>query len=81
MIKILRRYPEVVAKSAEFLEPHQLTIYLRNLATSFHHFYTKHRVVTDNARLTAARLLLVDCVKTVMRNGLNLLGIAAPEKM
>ena len=81
MIKILRRYPEVVVKSAEFLEPHQLTIYLRNLATSFHHFYTKHRVVTDNPRLTAARLLLVDCVKIVLRNGLNLLGIVAPEKM
>ncbi len=81
IIKILRRYPEVIAKSAKLLEPHQVTIYLRNLAASFHHFYTKHRVVTDNARLTAARLLLVDSVKIVLKNGLNLLGISAPEKM
>ncbi|MEA3328276.1 MAG: arginine--tRNA ligase [Candidatus Omnitrophota bacterium] len=81
IIKILRSYPEIVCSSAKSLEPQQVTLYVRTLAKSFHNFYTKYRVVTKDARLTTARLLLVDCVRIVLKNCLDLLGVAAPEKM
>jgi len=81
LLKILMRFPEVIRASAKSLEPHLVTLYLRQLATSFHSYYTEHRVVTDDKRLTEARLLLVDCVRQVLKNGLSLLGVSAPEKM
>jgi arginyl-tRNA synthetase len=52
-----------------------------NLASSFHAYYNKHRVLTDDLLLTGARLCLVVAVKKVIRNGLTLLGVSAPEKM
>ncbi|MBI3991193.1 MAG: arginine--tRNA ligase [Candidatus Omnitrophica bacterium] len=81
LLKALRKFPEVVLSCANDLEPYGITLYLRELATSFHSFYTKHRVVTDDIPLTKARLSLVSAVRTVLATGLNLLGIAAPEKM
>ncbi len=81
LIKSLGRYPETVRLSAEFMEPHRITFYLMNLASSFHAYYNKHRVLTDDLLLTAARLYLVVAVKKVIRNGLTLLGVSAPEKM
>lgn len=81
LLKIMMRFPEVIQTSAKYLEPHLVTLYLRELTTSFHSFYTEHRVVTDNRPLTDARLLLVNCVRSVLKNGLVLLGVSAPEKM
>ncbi|MEA3560206.1 MAG: arginine--tRNA ligase [Candidatus Omnitrophota bacterium] len=81
IIKVLRSYSQVVCSSARFLEPQQITVYARTLAKSFHNFYTKYRVVTEDNRLTLARLLLVDCVRIVLKNCLTLLGITAPKKM
>ena len=80
-MKALARYPEVVAGSAEFMEPHRITFYLMNLASVFHAYYKKHRVLTDESDLTNARLYLVQAVRKVIRNGLGLLGVSAPEKM
>ena len=81
LMKALARYPEVVAGSAEFMEPHRITFYLMNLASVFHAYYNKHRVLTDESDLTNARLYLVQAVQKVIRNGLGLLGVGAPEKM
>jgi len=81
MIKTLASFPEVVEGSAHNLEPHRITYYLQELAGEFHSFYNKSRVITDDAELTAARLFLLTCVARVLKNALNLLGIAAPEKM
>jgi len=81
LMKALVRYPEVVAGSAEFMEPHRITFYLMNLASVFHAYYNKHRVLTDESELTIARLYLVQAVQKVIRNGLGLLGVSAPEKM
>lgn len=81
LMKALARYPEVVAGSAEFMEPHRITFYLMNLASVFHAYYNKHRVLTDESDLTNARLYLVQAVQKVIRNGLGLLGVSAPEKM
>lgn len=81
LIKTMARYPEIVRYSAENMEPHRITYYLMNLASVFHAYYNKHRVLTDEASLTIGRLYLVMAVKKIIRNGLSLLGVSAPEKM
>lgn len=74
-------YPEALKQAAEFLEPYRVADYLRELAAAFHKFYTLHRVVSDDPALTKVRLLLTDCVRMVLRNGLGVLGVSAPVKM
>jgi arginyl-tRNA synthetase len=81
LINTLGKYPEVVAGSAEFLEPHRITYYLMGLASDFHTYYNKHRVLEEDPELAAGRLCLVTAVQKVIRNGLTLLGVSAPEKM
>ena len=81
LLKKLAEFPEVVAKAAQALEPHRLTIYLHELASAFHSFYHHHRVVTEDQNLTPARLNQVEAVRLVLGNALRLLHVAAPEKM
>jgi len=81
LVKTATHYPEVVEGAAKNLEPHRLTFYLNDLAALFHSYYNKCKVVSDDDRLTAARLYLVLAVRQVLRNGLGLLGVSAPEKM
>ncbi len=83
-IAVLRKmseFPETISKAAQFLEPHRLTLFLQELAAVFHHFYHDHRVVSEDAALTQARLRLVEGVRLVLANALKLLNISAPEKM
>lgn len=81
IIRHLGSFGEVVERSAEAMEPHRITFYLMDLAALFHPYYNKNRVVTEDAELTGARLLLCSAVATVAANGLALLGVSAPEKM
>ena len=81
LIKTLDRYPEIVKSSAQTMEPHRITFYLMNLASAFHAYYNKHRVLIDDSRLRCGRLNLVLAVQKVIRNGLTLLGVSAPEQM
>jgi arginyl-tRNA synthetase len=81
LIKTMTRYPEVVEDSARFLEPHRITFYLMDLASSFHAYYNKHRVLSDDKMLSKGRLYLVLAVQKVIRNGLTLLGVSAPDRM
>ena len=81
LMKTMARYPEVLRQSGEHLEPHRIAFYLMNLASSFHAYYNKHRVLTDEPLLSRGRLYLVLAVIKVIRNGLTLLGVSAPEKM
>ena len=81
LIKTMSRYPEVIKSSAVNMEPHRLTFYLMGLASDFHAYYNKHRVLTDDPLLSHGRLYLVTAVQKVIRNGLTLLGVSAPEKM
>lgn len=81
IIKLLGIFPEVIEKSALAKEPHRITYYLTDLASMFHNFYNKHKVVTENMDETRARLMLITAVKKVVAKGLDLLGISAPEKM
>jgi len=81
LIKTLAEYPETVATSAEKLEPHRITFFLMNLAAAFHAYYNKHRVLSEDPVLSRGRLVLVESIRKVIRNGLALLGVDAPEKM
>lgn len=81
LLRILRRFPKIVNLSAKGLEPYLILQYLQDLATVFHSFYNKHRVVSDDLNLARARLILVDCVRIVLANGLRLLGVSLPKKM
>ncbi|MCI0693772.1 arginine--tRNA ligase [candidate division KSB1 bacterium] len=81
VLKKLAEFPEAVSKAAQFLEPNRITLFLQELAATFHHFYHDHRVVSEDAALTQARLRLVEGVRIVLANALSLLNITAPEKM
>ena len=81
LIKQLARYPDVVARAAESTEPQQIANYLRDLAGEFHAYYNAHKVMVDDASLRTARLALSEAVRQVLANGLDLLGVSAPESM
>ncbi|MDO5056095.1 MAG: arginine--tRNA ligase [Lautropia sp.] len=74
-------FPAMLAEAARDLAPHQLAYYLKDLAADFHAFYNAERVLVDDADLQAARLALLQAVRTVLRCGLALIGISAPERM
>ncbi len=81
LLGTLARYPEVLEKAALQYEPHQLILYLRDLAHEFHTYYNAHQFLVDDAPLRDARLNLVCAVKQVLANGLGLLAINSPEAM
>jgi arginyl-tRNA synthetase len=81
LMKAMLRFPEVVETAARVKEPHRISYYLMDLAKAFHSYYNKHKVLTEDAQLSAARLRLVTSVRTVIKTGLALLGVSAPEKM
>ena len=69
LIKALSRFPETVRGAADNLEPHRVTFFLMSLASAFHGYYNKHRVLTDDAELSCGRLYLVEAVRKVIENG------------
>ena len=75
------RYPEIVEAAAANLEPHLIAQYLRELANALHAYYHAHAFIVDDANLRDARLTLIVAVRQVLANGLELLGLSAPEKM
>lgn len=81
LITSLAKYPEIVEAAALHEEPHQLTHYLRELANDFHTYYNAHKFLISDTALRDARLQLILATRQVVRNGLNLLGVSAPEKM
>lgn len=81
LIKALAGFQEQVEKSAATLHPHVIFTYLMSLAQLFHAYYNRHKVITEDRALSGARLSLVLAVKKVIRNGLGLLGVSAPERM
>jgi arginyl-tRNA synthetase len=81
LLVALSRYPEVVETAALNHEPHLLAHYLRELANAFHTYYNEHRVLATDDALRDARLNLSLATRQVIRNGLTLLGVSAPEVM
>jgi len=81
ILKRMNAFPELVQTSAASLETHRLTYYLTELVSDFHRFYKEHRIIGDDPERSQARLHFVTSIRTVIRNGLRLLGVTAPERM
>ena len=81
LLRQLDRYPEIVASAAAASEPHVVATYLRELAGDFHTCYNAHKVLVDEPALRNARIALCEAVRQVIANGLDLLGVTAPETM
>jgi arginyl-tRNA synthetase len=77
----LADYPEVLRAAVDELAPHQLAFYLKDLAADLHGFYNAERVLVEDAAVRDARLALLAATGQVLRNGLDLLGVSAPERM
>ena len=81
LLRRLDRYPEVVNSAATNREPHQVAAYLRELAGEFHTWYNAQKMLVEDEALRDARLALSEAVRQVIANGLDLLGVSAPESM
>jgi arginyl-tRNA synthetase len=81
LLKTMSSFPQVIESSALDLAPHKIIFYLMELAGQLHSYYNKHKVLTDNVPLSGARLCLIRAIQVVLKNGLNMVGISAPERM
>jgi arginyl-tRNA synthetase len=81
LMGLLGRYPETVAKAAKLLEPHIIAQYLRDVAAALHTWYHAQQFLVEDAAVRDARLALAVATRQVLRNGLALLGVSAPEEM
>ncbi|MBC7790068.1 MAG: arginine--tRNA ligase [Anaerolineae bacterium] len=81
LIKALLDFPKLVAVAAESLEPHRIASYLLETARLVHLWYHKHHVLNEPDEITRARLVLARAARIVLRNGLTILGISAPDRM
>ncbi|HOP28467.1 MAG TPA: arginine--tRNA ligase [Spirochaetota bacterium] len=81
LMKQMAKFPEEVIDAAESFEPHKIATYLMRLAQSYHRYYTEHRILSDNFENTNAALALCRAIVIVMKNGLKILGVSAPEVM
>jgi arginyl-tRNA synthetase len=81
LIKEILNFFDVLEGSARSLEPHRITFYLIDLVGKFHGYYSKVRVLGNETELTMARLALLAVLQSVIREGLHILGVSAPEKM
>jgi len=87
LIRLMEEFPSLLDDICDSFEAHRLTYYLSNLAAQFHKYFNlglknpEVRIVTADITLSQARLILADAIRTVIKTGLNLLGVSAPEKM
>ncbi|MCG2633891.1 MAG: arginine--tRNA ligase [Gammaproteobacteria bacterium] len=81
LLRTLARFPELIETAAAANEPHQIAYYLRELANQFHGYYNAEQFLVDDPLLRNARLTLITGAAQVLRNGLTLLGVSAPERM
>lgn len=81
LLKMLSRFPEVVELAAATYEPHQIAYYLRDLANAFHTYYNAHPFLASEDTMRLARLGLIDATRNVISNGLDMLGVSAPQSM
>ena len=81
LMTALSRYPEIIVLAANNRAPQHLVHYLRDLANDFHSYYNAHAFIVDEANIRDARLALISATRTVLANGLGILGVSAPERM
>jgi arginyl-tRNA synthetase len=77
----LAEFPGMLTAAAQGLAPHDVAFYLRDLASAFHSYYAAERFLVDEVELSRARVALLSATAQVLRNGLSLLGVSAPDKM
>ena len=81
LLRELSRFKSVLESSAIQYEPHQLAYYLRDLSNHFHSYYNACKFIADDKNLTQARLALISATQQILKNGLSILGVGAPESM
>jgi arginyl-tRNA synthetase len=81
LMLVLAKYPDMLTNAAQGFAPHDVTFYLRDLASQYHSYYDAERILVDDAVVKTARLALVSATAQVLRNGLAILGVSAPTKM
>ena len=81
LMQRLSEFPEVVENAAYDLAPHTIANYLKDLASDLHSFYNEHKILVDDEITKFARLALISATQQVLKNGLHLLGVSAPNKM
>ncbi len=81
LLKQMGSFPTLIESCAQELEPYRVIFYLMELAGLFHSYYNKHKVISDHEALSKSRLCLVSGLRTVFRNGLEIVGLGAPEIM
>lgn len=81
ILRQLIDFPQVVEDAARDLAPHVVAFYLKDLAAAFHSYYNSVRFLVDDTRIRDARLALIWAIRQVLRNGLTMLGVSAPDKM
>ncbi len=81
LLKSMAAFPAMIESSALDLAPHRVIFYLIELAGQFHSYYNKHKVISEDIPLSQARLVLISALKTVFANGLEFVGLTAPDHM
>jgi arginyl-tRNA synthetase len=81
LMLLLAKYPEMLTEAAKDFAPHDVTFYLRELAGAYHSYYDAERILVDDETVKQARLALVAATARVLHNGLQVLGVDAPQKM
>jgi arginyl-tRNA synthetase len=81
LMLLLAKYPAMLTAAARDFAPHDVTFYLRELAASYHSYYDAERILVDDEAVKLARLALVSATAQVLHNGLEVLGVSAPQKM
>jgi arginyl-tRNA synthetase len=81
LMLLLGRYPDMLRQAALDLAPHDVAFYLRELAGAYHSYYDAERILVEDSRLKLARLALVAATAQVLHNGLDQLGVSAPDRM
>jgi arginyl-tRNA synthetase len=77
----IAKYPDMLRDAADGMAPHDVAFYLRDLAASYHSYYDAERILVDDESVKLARLALIAATAQVLRNGLAILGVDAPERM
>ncbi len=81
LLQTMSTFPASVEGSALDLAPHKIIFYLMELAGQLHSYYNKHKVITDDIPLSRARLCMIKALQVVVKNGLDMVGLSAPERM
>jgi arginyl-tRNA synthetase len=81
LLKSMAAFPAMIEDAALGLAPHRVIFFLMNLAGQFHSYYNRHKVITNNLALSQSRLCLIEALQIVFRNGLQIVGLTAPEEM